>query len=129
MFHGGHKVNREYFTENMARFKKNLYIIYAMKINAFWHRIKILIREKAVTQDIVAKAVGLSPNTFRAWMSKGRIPPLSCAYKFARYFNVSLEFLIDGKVARKTSKITNEEILVLLKPAENLIWNFISFLQ
>ena len=86
-----------------------------MKINAFWHRVKTLIKEKAVTQDTAARAVGLSPNTFRAWMSKNRIPPLSFACKFARYFDVSLEYLVNGKVTRKTGQIDNEEILILLK--------------
>ena len=90
-----------------------------MRINAFWHRVKTLIREKAVTQDVAAKAVGLSPNTFRSWMSKGMIPPLSYAYRFARYFGVSLEYLINGKVTRKTRQRNNEKILNLLEDVNN----------
>jgi len=86
-----------------------------MKMNAFWLRVKTLIKEKGVTQDVAARAIGLSPNTFRSWMSRNMVPPLSYAYKLARYFGVNLEYLINGKVPRKASQINSKEVLILLK--------------
>jgi len=93
----------------------NLYIIY-MHTKAFWNRVKMRIREKAVTQEDAAKAAGLSPGRFRMWMSRGMVPPLSYAYRLAMYLGVSLEYLISGKGDDSIS-IVNEEILVLLDKA------------
>jgi len=95
---------------------KNLYIVY-MNTKSFWSRVKVRIKEKAVTQAETAKVCGLSYSKFRNWMSKNMIPPLNYADRLARYLGVSLEYLIDGKGTDKFSKI-NEEILVLLKKAE-----------
>jgi len=94
-----------------------------MDMNAFWHRVKIRLKEKSVTQDAAAKAVGLPPNRFRTWMSRSMIPPLSYAYKLSRYLGVSLEYLINGKDTDKASQITksNREMLVLLKDASKLL--------
>ena len=85
-------------------------------MDAFWHRVKVRIKEKSVTQDVAARAIGLTPNKFRVWMSKGMIPPLSYAYKLSRYLDISLEYLISGEDIAGTSQIkTNKKILVLLK--------------
>ena len=75
---------------------RNEYII-GMNIDAFWKRVKRCLKEKVVTQNTAAKAIGMPPETFRGWMSKGRIPPLSYAYRLSKFLGVSLEFLITGK--------------------------------
>ena len=92
-----------------------------MNINAFWNRVKIRIKEKAVTQDAAARACGLSPVTFRGWMSKGMIPPLSCAYRLARYLGVSLDYLISGKGTDNISHVHEEVLSLLHKAGEKLI--------
>ena len=88
-----------------------------MNIDAFWSRVKILIKEKSVTQAEAAKAVGLSSSKFRVWMSRRMIPPLSYAYKISRYLGVSLEYLINGKDSGSSSQTEtiNTEMLFLLK--------------
>jgi len=68
-----------------------------MNINAFWNRVKQCLKDKAVTQNAAAKIIGIPSDTFRGWMSKGRIPPLSYAFKLSNFLGVSLEFLITGK--------------------------------
>ena len=89
-----------------------------MNTKAFWNRVKLQIKARVVTQADAAKACGVLPDTFRRWMSLGRIPPLNNSYMLARYLGVSLEYLIEGRGLDKVST-TNEEILVLLKKASD----------
>jgi len=87
-----------------------------MNTKAFWSRVKSQIRIKGITQTDAAKACGVLPDTFRRWMSTGRVPPLSNSYKLSRYLGLSLEYLINGPGMDKVSE-TNEEVLKLLKTA------------
>jgi len=75
-----------------------------MNINAFWKRVKQCLKENAVTQNAAAKVIDVSPDTFRGWMSKGKIPPLSYAFRLSSFLGVSLEFLITGREHEKTSR-------------------------
>ena len=68
-----------------------------MNWKAFWKRVKLSLKENGVTQEAAAKLIGISAHTFRAWMSKGRIPPLSYAFKLSNFLGVSLEYLITGR--------------------------------
>ena len=98
-----------------------------MKINAFWQRVRSLIREKQVTQAVVAKACGLSYSTFRKWITQNTIPPLDVATALSKYFGKSLEYLVHGKeenVAVKIGEVlhslqkTNEKLKEVLAQAE-----------
>ena len=80
----------------------NPYII-NMRIDAFWDRVKTRLKAQGIKQETAAKVMGLSPNRFRTWMSRGMIPPLTYAYMLSRFLNVSLEYLIDGKESGKDS--------------------------
>jgi len=68
-----------------------------MDIKPFWDRIKSLAKEKRVTQEVVAKAIGMPLNTFKKWMSTGTIPSLDYTIELSRYFGVSLQYLVYGK--------------------------------
>ena len=68
----------------------------SMDSKAFWNRVKSQLREKTITQDAAAKFIGIPAHTFRGWMSKGRIPPLSYAFELSSFLGVSLEYLITG---------------------------------
>ena len=83
-----------------------------MNIDAFWNRVKLLIKQKNVTQGELAKICGFPHSTFRGWMSKGIGPPLHSAYYISRFFGVSLEYLIGGQRAIRKDAI--EETLALL---------------
>jgi len=89
-----------------------------MEIEAFWKRVKTLLKEKNIVQAEAAKACGRSLFTFRGWMSKAINPPLYDALKIARFLGVSLEFLITGRATDKAAKV-NMEVLVLLKKASS----------
>ena len=84
-----------------------------MKIAPFWKRVKALIKEKHTTQAEAAKVCHMSFNTLRAWMSRNTIPSLDVAYNLARYFGVSIEYLITGKEANIAARI--DDVLLLLK--------------
>jgi len=94
---------------------KNQYIIY-MEIEAFWKRVKLLLKEKNLIQLEAARACGRSLFTLRGWMAKGINPPLCDAWKIAGLLGVSLEYLISGRITDKTVK-ANREVLILLKRA------------
>ena len=85
-----------------------------MNIKAFWNRVKLQIKSRTVTQADAAKACGVLPDTFRRWMSMGRVPPLNNSYMLARYLGVSLEYLITGRSSDNVSAIS-EEIFALIK--------------
>ena len=87
-----------------------------MKIVPFWKRIKALIKEKHITQAEAAKIGRLPFNTLKAWMSRGTIPSLDVAYNLARYFGVTLEYLISGKEADMAAQI--DDVLLSLKRTE-----------
>jgi len=84
-----------------------------MDIDAFWKRVKKLIKEKNTTQIMAAKACGRSLDTFRGWMSKKFIPPLDDAYRLALFLNVSLEYLITGRTTEKAEQI--EKVCISLE--------------
>ena len=85
-----------------------------MDIEAFWGRIKLLIKKKAVTQSTAAIACDIPPATLRAWMTRCRPPPVNYVYNLARYLGVSLDYLISGTSQDKVSK-TNEAVLKMLQ--------------
>jgi len=70
-----------------------------MDIKPFWARIKSLAKEKRVTQEVVARSIGMPLNTFKKWMSTGTIPSLDYTIELSRYFGVSLQYLVYGKEA------------------------------
>ena len=97
-------------------FSRCFYYIICMKIKAFWKRVKVLLKEKKITQAQAAKVCSRSLNTLRGWMSKDTIPPLEDAFELARYLGVSLEFLITGKEKAQAEQI--EEVRFLLTKAD-----------
>ena len=88
-----------------------------MNNKMFWSRVKTQIKKRGVTQQKTSKACGVSFYTFRNWMTRNLNPPLMYAHRISQYLGVSLEYLISGSGRDSISK-TNEEILLLLKEAE-----------
>ena len=87
-----------------------------MDTNAFWKRVKILLKERNIIQADAAKACEISISTFRGWMAKGISPPLVDAVRIARFLGVSLEYIISGPLDSRNAKI-NRDVLTLLKMA------------
>jgi transcriptional regulator with XRE-family HTH domain len=91
-----------------------------MEIKAFWNRVKSLIKKRGETQEKTAKACQIPINTFRGWITKEIIPPLSDAYRISRFLETSLEYLITGEEASIAVQI-NEAIDSLSVTREMLI--------
>ena len=88
-----------------------------MNSMAFWSRVKNRIKERALTQKEVAKAIGVDYSKFRNWISRNMVIPTNYAYRLSKYFGVSLEYLITGHGKDIVSK-TNEKVLLLIREAE-----------
>ena len=86
-----------------------------MYAKTFWNRIKTLIKNKKVTQEITAKACRISYNTWRGWVSKNIIPHVIDCIRIAKYLDVSLDFLLTGKERNSQAKIA--ELQALLEKA------------
>ena len=76
-----------------------------MDTKAFWKRIKLLAREKNVTQVVLAKAIGMPLDTLKHWISRDFIPPLDYTVALSEYFGVSIHYLVYGKEANFSAKI------------------------
>ncbi|MCL2443791.1 MAG: helix-turn-helix domain-containing protein [Treponema sp.] len=84
-----------------------------MNEKAFWNRVKSLINNKGVTQEITAKACRISINTWRGWGSKNIVPSLDDCVKIAKYLDVSMDYLVTGK--EHNPNVRFKEIRVLLR--------------
>lgn len=71
-------------------------------------RIKILRKEKNLTQDDLAAALGLSRSTIAGYETNKRKPDAETIHKLADYFDVSIDYLM-GRVNQRSSndKIKN----------------------
>ena len=96
-----------------------MYII-VMNRDAFWQRIKSLLKEKGLTQETAAKACHIPYNTFRKWVSRKMIPPLNYAYRLSTFLGVSLEYLISGQSTNQVNKIIEEVLCMHEKQNERL---------
>jgi transcriptional regulator with XRE-family HTH domain len=64
-----------------------------------WDRIKLLITKQGTTQEAVALAIGVSPRTFRGWMSRRIMFNADQAVRIAKVLGTTVEYLVDGDEA------------------------------
>ncbi len=62
--------------------------------NIFKEKLKILRKEKRVGQVELAKELGVSKGTISLWENGLREPTMSSLIRIAKYFDVSVDFLI-----------------------------------
>ncbi len=72
-------------TQNIDKLKTN-----------FGTRVEELMRERNVKPGDFYKAMGIVPQAFYDWKKKDQVPYATTALKVAKYFGVSVEYLIDG---------------------------------
>ena len=63
-------------------------------MNKFAERLKELRLDKKLSQRELAKATGFSQAAIARWESNLQIPNIDVAITFAKYFNVSTDFLL-----------------------------------
>ena len=62
-------------------------------INKFSERLKELRKEANLSQDELAKAVGLTHTAIGLWEQNKRTPNLDAVIQLAKYFSVSIDYL------------------------------------
>lgn len=72
------------------------------------NRIDTLLSEKNKRRADLSRETGIAVTTIRSWI-KGSVPSAEAAYKIAKYFNVTLEWLLTGEGESPEAKPTTEE--------------------
>lgn len=67
--------------------------------------LKQLRKEKKLTQDLLAKEVGISKFAIRKYESNERNPDFETMIKFAQYFDVSVDFLLGRSALKRVNGI------------------------
>lgn len=92
----------------------------------FKDKIFELLKKEGITQRELANKIQINESALSRYISGERTPRIDIVTKLARYFNVSVEELLDekktssdydefcGLVARNASKLSNEEISKLI---------------
>ncbi len=78
--------------------------------------LKLLRKEKEVTQEQLAEVFGVSSRTVSRWENGVNMPDLSMLAEIADYYNVDIREIIDGE--RKSENMNNEIKDTVLKAAE-----------
>ena len=74
-------------------------------------RLRDLREDKDLTQEQCAKIAYISKNSYIRYENDERIPPLDTIIKFARYYNVSIDYI---------AKLSNIKNLILKNRLESL---------
>jgi len=64
----------------------------------FWGRVKYVLDRKNATRPWLAQATGISLHTLNGWVNKQRDPRIDEAEKIARALEVSIDYLVTGRV-------------------------------
>lgn len=73
------------------------------------------------TQMQMAKFLGITQQAYAAYENKKAQPPIDIAKKLAVYFNVSLDYLLDGdENSTSPPTIENDEIRLIAKDMQEL---------
>ena len=78
-----------------------------MDIDAFWDRVKYLIKTHKTSQEEVARIIGVPLATLRNWIYYKRIPDVFTACRLAIVLGVSIDYLIYGKEREITEERMN----------------------
>ena len=82
-----------------------------MNVNDFINRLEMCCKEQGTTRTAWAKKIGFPEATIRNWIRKGNFPSVDIVYKFANYFGVTMEYLLNCP----ESEIDDTDFLMLLK--------------
>ena len=76
--------------------------------------IRTLRREKNMTQQILAKKLNVSPGTIAMWENGQRTPTIDKLKELAKEFNVSIDWLVEGKANSIEVKLQKTENTITL---------------
>lgn len=77
-------------------------------------RIDNLLTDKKIKKVDLARSIDIPVTTIKGWI-QGRVPSADAAVKVAKYFDVSVEWLVTGKETdnQKEINISNEEMKLI----------------
>ena len=68
-----------------------------MDINAYWERVKVLIKAHKITVGKFAEYIDIPRSTLYSWIQFGFSPEVGTAYNIATALGVSVEYLVTGE--------------------------------
>lgn len=83
----------------------------------FWNRVKQILKQQKKTFDEFGKEIGIDGHAMRLLIARDRLPKLQDAFSIAKGLDVSLEFLIDGKLQ---GQILDKDILDVISTLQLL---------
>lgn len=105
----------------------------------FIERLESLMKEKGVSQKMIAEYCGIGKNQFAYWKKHGNIPAGAILDKIANYFDVSVDYLLgktDVKKESNNSPSLSDEQMALLLEIKSLpedqqkeAWDYIQYLK
>lgn len=84
----------------------------------FTERMVLELEKQGRTKIELADYLGMKKSAFSMWLSRNSLPPADVALKVAKFLNVSVEYLIDGKENKPTTDVCIQKIIELLKDFE-----------
>ena len=82
-----------------------------MDVKDFVNRLEMCCKEQGTTRTAWAKKIGFPEATIRNWIRNGNMPSVEIVYKFANYFGVTMEYLLNCP----ESKVDDTDFVMLLK--------------
>jgi transcriptional regulator with XRE-family HTH domain len=70
-------------------------------MNTFSKRLNILMKRNDLTARAAARVAGVTPSTYHEWLSGSHPRNFEAVLKLAEYFNVSMAYLLVGKIEKK----------------------------
>ena len=80
----------------------------------FGHKLRALIEEQGITQKELASQLNIAPSTISCYVQNTREPDFATLKLFAKYFDVSLDYLLDYKT-NKASTLQEDELLRIFR--------------
>lgn len=76
----------------------------------FGDRLRMLIEERDITQKELASQLNIAPSTVSSYVQNTREPDFATLKMLAKYFDVSIDYLLDFHVGKNTT-LQEEEML------------------
>ena len=98
---------------------------------AFVDRIKELLKQKNIQKNDFYDALELPNNSTTSWGKKHQVPSVETVLKIAKYFNVSVEYLVEGTDTEIPQTVLSTARDIYNLPAEyrKIVLNIISVLM
>lgn len=84
----------------------------------FAERLVYELEKQGKSQRELADYLGTKQSSVNTWVIRNSIPSAQTALKVAKFLNVSVEYLIDGKGNKPTTDVCIQKIIELLKDFE-----------